>query len=70
LQLLGTLIKPSLAGRLSIKEGEVSFLDRVFTVLEGTLDFSDPERANPMIKLEAETKSAALEEVGGGRVPH
>jgi autotransporter translocation and assembly factor TamB len=63
LSLEGSLGSPTLTGRLNVLEGQVKFLDRNFDITQGILDFDDPARANPLLNIEAETKSKPLQKV-------
>lgn len=53
-QVIGTLASPNLSGRITITDGYLLYLDRRFTLTRGTLDFSDSERMNPIVDLQAE----------------
>lgn len=64
LNLIGRLNNPTLTGRLTIAEGQIQFLDRNFEVTRGVMDFADPQRANPVLDIEAETRSMTLKDVG------
>ena len=59
LMLIGSLADPAVAGRLTIEEGYILYLDRRFKVSKGIMDFTDPNRINPIIDFiaEAEIKS-------------
>lgn len=56
INVLGGPSKPHLAGRVSVEKGYVLFLDRKFNVVKGTADFADPERLNPIVELEADSR--------------
>jgi autotransporter translocation and assembly factor TamB len=53
LALTGSMAQPVLSGRLSAKEGYILYLDRKFKIENGTLDFIDPNRINPVVELSA-----------------
>ncbi len=53
LVLTGSMAQPILSGRLSAKEGYILYLDRKFKIENGTLDFVDPNRINPVVELSA-----------------
>lgn len=51
--LIGSFSQPNIAGRVTVQEGYILYLDRKFEVETGILDFTDPHRLNPMINLHA-----------------
>ncbi|MFC1619908.1 translocation/assembly module TamB domain-containing protein [Candidatus Neomarinimicrobiota bacterium] len=55
LTLLGSLSDPVLAGRITALEGYAYYLDRRFTIKEGVLNFADPVRIRPEVRLVAES---------------
>lgn len=56
IDITGSAIHPSLAGRVSFTEGYVLYLDRKFNVSSGTFDFVGGEKINPLIDLTAESR--------------
>ncbi|MDP2983621.1 MAG: translocation/assembly module TamB domain-containing protein [Candidatus Latescibacter sp.] len=54
--LVGTLAKPALIGRVEASEGYVLYLDRKFTIQKAALEFIDPEELNPTLDIEAQAK--------------
>ncbi|HYS78582.1 MAG TPA: translocation/assembly module TamB domain-containing protein, partial [Candidatus Dormibacteraeota bacterium] len=57
LQIRGTTDHPWLAGRISAVEGGTIRFRRVpYRVLQGTVDFADPQEINPLFDLQAETR--------------
>ncbi len=56
LTVLGTPAQPAVAGRVTVQDGFVMFLDRRFSIVRGTADFEDARRMNPVIDLEARTQ--------------
>lgn len=62
--LIGTLEKPNLTGRISAEEGYVFYLDRKFDIKQGTVDFVDLNRINPVIDFTAEDKVRSRQVLG------
>jgi len=56
LTLTGTMSDPVLVGRLEVTKGVVTFQDREYTVVRGSLDFSNPYRTDPVLNFIAETR--------------
>ena len=56
LTVLGTATQPAVAGRVTVQDGYVTFLDRRFSITRGTADFADVARMNPVLDLEARTE--------------
>ena len=52
---IGSLSQPIITGRLSFVEGYILYLDRKFKINNGTMDFIDPNRLNPVVDFQAET---------------
>ncbi len=55
LNLRGTYDKPVLLGRAEVDRGEMNFEGRRYRVTRGTIDFSNPNKIEPFIDVEAET---------------
>ncbi|HUV36757.1 MAG TPA: translocation/assembly module TamB domain-containing protein [Patescibacteria group bacterium] len=55
LNIVGNPSRPNVAGRLTVVEGYVLFLDRKFSIERGVVDFIDPDRLNPIVDIEART---------------
>lgn len=55
LGIVGTPAQPNLNGRIWAEDGYLLFLDRKFKIKQGTVDFADPSRLNPIIDLSAES---------------
>jgi len=51
LNVTGTLADPVLLGRIALTGGEVFFLGKRFEVQGGTIDFANPARTEPVLKL-------------------
>ncbi len=56
LNLIGTMDDPVLVGRLEVTKGAITFQDREYTVVRGSLDFSNPYRTDPVLNFIAETR--------------
>ncbi|MEW5925748.1 MAG: translocation/assembly module TamB domain-containing protein, partial [Candidatus Zixiibacteriota bacterium] len=54
LGVIGSPGRPNFAGKVSIEEGYLLYLDRKFQIKEGTVYFFDPNTFNPEINLSAE----------------
>lgn len=52
----GTVNQPQVLGRIEARKGEVYFRKNVFTILHASADFTDPNRINPMLDVQAETR--------------
>ena len=55
LNLRGTYDKPVLLGRADVDRGEMNFEGRRYRVTRGSIDFTNPNRIEPFIDVEAET---------------
>jgi autotransporter translocation and assembly factor TamB len=53
---VGSPVQPNLAGRVSVEEGYVLYIDRKFKIEQGVVDFIDPDRLNPIIDFKAQTR--------------
>jgi autotransporter translocation and assembly factor TamB len=54
LGITGSPAQPNVAGRVSVEEGYILYLDRKFKIKNGVVDFVDPDRLNPIIDFSAE----------------
>nr|MDA8101039.1 translocation/assembly module TamB domain-containing protein [Nitrospiraceae bacterium] len=54
--LRGTVNQPQVLGRVEARKGEVYFRQNVFHILHASADFADPNRINPTLDVQAETK--------------
>jgi autotransporter translocation and assembly factor TamB len=61
IELIGNLAQPNIAGRVSVEEGYILYLDRKFQMEQGTIDFVDPNKLNPIVDLEAKTSVTTYE---------
>lgn len=55
LSFIGTASSPNLTGHVGVVKGSVTFLDRKFDVKQGTVDFTNPTRINPILDINAQT---------------
>lgn len=53
---IGSGARPNLAGQVTVEEGYLLYLDRKFTITQGSVLMSHPSRINPDVALTAETK--------------
>ena len=51
LNLTGTLAQPVILGRIALNGGEVFFLSKRFEVQNGTVEFANPVRTDPVVNL-------------------
>ena len=56
LYLRGTLARPVLLGRFEAAGGQVYFRNNEFKLLSGAVEFADPNKLNPVIDLQGETR--------------
>jgi hypothetical protein len=56
LRVLGTGAEPVITGRSEVKEGEVYYRDRKYTITSGVIDFVNPYRMEPHFDFRAETQ--------------
>ena len=59
LRLKGTTQHPILEGVVTTTEGELFYLGQKMEIVEGTLEFQDPNRINPLINFEASKEVSA-----------
>ncbi|MDH4164592.1 MAG: translocation/assembly module TamB domain-containing protein, partial [Nitrospirota bacterium] len=52
----GTVNQPQVLGRIEARKGEVYFRKNVFRILYASADFADPNRINPLLDVQAETR--------------
>ena len=56
LRLLGSAAEPVITGRAEVREGEVFYRDRKYTITSGVIDFVNPNRFEPHFDFRAETR--------------
>ncbi|HEY4491225.1 MAG TPA: translocation/assembly module TamB domain-containing protein, partial [Acidobacteriota bacterium] len=56
LNLIGTMENPVLIGRLEVNRGVITFQDRDYNVVRGSLSFSNPYRTEASLNFTAETR--------------
>ncbi len=56
LRVTGTALQPSLFGRVSVRQGEVSFHGGRYFINRGDVDFVSPFRIEPVVNFELETR--------------
>jgi autotransporter translocation and assembly factor TamB len=52
----GTVNQPQVLGRIEARKGEVYFRKNVFKILHASADFTDPNRINPTLDVQAATR--------------
>lgn len=55
LNVAGTLAKPVLLGRIELTSGEIFYLGKRFDVQTGTIEFANPARTEPVLRLAVDT---------------
>jgi translocation and assembly module TamB len=68
LLLSGSAAYPKWTGRISVVEGTLNYLDHKFKLTKGTADFSEPDRINPIVDVEATTEIKGYQTFSG--IPH
>lgn len=56
LNIIGTINDPVITGRVEVVEGEITFRNREYRVVRGSIDFSNPYRTEPQLNFVAETR--------------
>ena len=56
LNIIGTINDPVITGRVEVEEGEITFRNREYRVVRGSIDFSNPYRTEPQLSFVAETR--------------
>jgi hypothetical protein len=56
LNVIGTFNDPVITGRLEVVSGEITFRDRDYRIVRGSLDFANPYRTEPQLNFVAETR--------------
>ena len=56
LQIVGTAAEPVITGRTEVREGQVYYRDRRYTITSGVIDFVNPYRIEPHFDFRAETQ--------------
>lgn len=54
--LIGTINRPIIVGKIEAIDGEVYFRKNRFKVISGRVDFTDPEKINPIFDIHASSK--------------
>ena len=55
IEVIGTLAAPNILGSATVVEGNVQYLDRKFTITEGSVQFTNRMELNPLLNIQAET---------------
>lgn len=61
LRLRGTPYNPVLLGRVTITEGEVTFFGTQYTIGQGTINFINPVKLEPILNLDLETRVRGID---------
>jgi translocation and assembly module TamB len=61
LRLRGTVLSPSLQGRVTITQGEVMFFGTKYTINQGSIAFYNPVKIEPVLNIDLETKARGID---------
>ena len=61
LQLRGSLNNPALLGRVIITQGSMTFFGNKYTINQGTINFFNPVKIEPVLNIDLETKARGVE---------
>lgn len=61
IRVTGRPLEPSVLGRVTITEGQLTFLSNTYTVNSGTITFSNPIRIEPVLNMSLETKAKGVD---------
>lgn len=61
LQLRGSLNNPALLGRVIITQGNLTFFGNKYTINQGTINFFNPVKIEPVLNIDLETKARGVE---------
>jgi translocation and assembly module TamB len=63
LRIRGTAAEPGVLGRISLKEGNLTFFGSTYTVNSGTISFYNPVRIEPVLNISLETQAKGVDVV-------
>jgi len=61
LRLRGTISNPAVLGRISITQGQLIFFGTKYTINQGTVQFFNPVRIDPILDIDLETKANGID---------
>jgi translocation and assembly module TamB len=61
LRLRGTAFNPVLLGRVAITQGEATFFGTKYSINQGTIDFLNPVRLEPILNVDLETRVRGID---------
>jgi translocation and assembly module TamB len=61
LTLRGTPDSPGMLGRMVFTEGEIVFFGNKYTIEQGTVSFYDPQKINPYVNIDLDTRVSGVE---------
>ena len=61
LTLRGSPDNPGMLGRLTVNSGDLVFFGATYTVDQGTISFYDPNKINPVLNVDLETKAQGVD---------
>jgi translocation and assembly module TamB len=61
LRLRGTAYNPVLLGRVTITQGEITFFGTKYTINQGSINFLNPVKLEPILNLDVETKVRGID---------
>ena len=61
LRLRGTLTNPAVLGRITISQGKLQFFGTQYSVSQGTINFYNPIKVEPILNIDLETKARGID---------
>jgi translocation and assembly module TamB len=61
LNVRGTAARPSLLGRVSVREGEINFFGNKYIINRGEVNFYNPVRIEPVIDVDLQTRARGVD---------
>ncbi len=61
LRLRGTVTNPAVIGRVTITQGKLTFFGTQYTVNQGTVNFYNPVKVDPILNVDLETKARGID---------
>src|SRR5262249_29558962 len=61
LRLRGTPSRPAMLGRINITQGDIIFLGNKYKLNQGTISFYDPQKIEPILNIDLETKARGVD---------
>jgi len=61
LRLRGTVTNPAVLGRVSITQGKLTFFGTQYTLTQGTINFYNPVKVEPILNIDLETRARGID---------